>query len=1037
MTIFIFMNEEFAKNYLNRVIETYKSGHATEHSYRPALQELFTKVTNLTVHNEPKRSEFGAPDFVFVNKKIIVAYAEAKDINVSLDDIEKSEQMVRYYGYTNIILTNSLEFRFYKSGQKSYEPIRIAELKSGEISGIEENFKLLEDSIRDFITEANEPIKSGSVLAKVMAGKARRIRDNIKSFLSIDNDQKNESLLAVYNVIKQQLLADMDFNKFADMYAQTVVYGLFVARYHDDSIDTFTRQEARDLVPASNPFLRNFFDHIAGSSFDVRIKFIVDELCEEFVHADVRAIVHDYYKVDKDSSRDPIIHFYEDFLQEYDSAERKKMGVFYTPLPVVQFIVRSIDDILKTEFDLPQGLADTSKIEINRVIQGKKVKEPIHKIQILDPATGTGTFLNETILHIKKSFTGQEGRWSNYAVNDLLPRLHGFELMMASYTIAHLKLSTTLKESGADIDKARLGVYLTNTLEETKTFDDSLFAGLGLDKAITEESRLANKVKKDLPIMVILGNPPYSGVSSNETKHANSLVEKYKIEPGGIQKLQERKHWLNDDYVKFIAFAEDLIAKNGEGVLGFITNHGYLDNPTFRGMRWHLMNTFDSIFVIDLHGNSKKKEVSPDGSKDENVFNIQQGVALMLAVKKNQKIKNNLANIYHLDVYGKRENKFDYLNSLLFEKINWQKLESRLPNLVFVPEGANEVNAEYQMGFSVNDLFLKGATGIVTMGDNFIIDDNKDALQKRIMDFLNSETSESVLKEKYDLGKNYAGWIIGNKSKIEFDSKKIVPLTYRPFDNRYTYFDGKLVWRLRDKIMNNFLDKDNIGLVAKRGFVENNAAPVFISNKIIESRSWSRPGMQGIESSFPLYLYSEDGAKISNLKKEIVKEIEKQVGEVTPRDILDYVYAVLHSPNYREKYKEFLKIDFPRVPYPQDKKLFVRLVAFGRELRELHLLESPKVNNFITTYSESGSDIVEKKYLKFKDDKVYINESQCFGSVPEVAWNFYIGGYQPAQKWLKDRQGRKLSNSDIEHYQKMIVALFETDRIMKEIDKIC
>lgn len=293
------MNEEFAKNYLNQVNDAYKSGHAREHSYRPALQELFEKTTALRVINEPKRSEFGAPDFVFTNKNIVVAYAEAKDINVSLDEIEKSEQMIRYYGYTNIILTNSLEFRFYKSGQKCYEPIKVAELKSGEIISFEENFKLLEDTIKDFITEAREPIKSGTVLSKVMAGKARRIRDNIKSFLSVENDPKNESLLSVYNVIKKQLLADLDYEKFADMYAQTVVYGLFVARYHDDSEDTFSRQEARDLVPASNPFLQHFFDHIAGSSFDKRIEFIVNELCEEFVHADVKAIVHNYYKVDK------------------------------------------------------------------------------------------------------------------------------------------------------------------------------------------------------------------------------------------------------------------------------------------------------------------------------------------------------------------------------------------------------------------------------------------------------------------------------------------------------------------------------------------------------------------------------------------------------------------------------------------------------------------------------------------------------------------------------------------------------------------
>lgn len=1063
------MDKQFTKNYLNKITEQYKTGHAREHSYRPALEKLFEEITSLKVVNEPKRSEFGAPDFVFINKKTIIAYAEAKDINVSLDEVEKTDQMARYYGYYNIILTNSLEFRFFRNGEKCYEPITIAQLKSEEIIANEDNFKLLEDTISDFIQKAREPIKSGVFLAKVMAGKARRIRDNIKSFLSVDNDPKNESLLSVFNVIKKYLLDDLDHDKFADMYAQTVVYGLFVARYHDKSLKDFSRQEARDLVPSSNPFLQHFFDHIAGSSFDKRIEFIVNELCEEFVHADVQAIIHDYYKVDKDSSRDPIIHFYEDFLQEYDSAERKKMGVFYTPLPVVQFIVRSIDDILKKEFNLPQGLADTSKVEIDRLVQAddarfkdgrKKIKEQVHKVQILDPATGTGTFLNETILHIKKSFAGQEGRWNNYVSSDLLPRLHGFELMMASYTIAHMKLSTTIEESGADIKNTRLGVYLTNTLEEPKVSDDTLFALLGLDKAITEESRLANKVKNNLPVMVVMGNPPYSGVSSNETKYANKLVDKYKIEPGGKQKLQERKHWLNDDYVKFISFAEEMIEKNGEGVLGFITNHGYLDNPTFRGMRWHLMKTFDSIYVIDLHGNSKKKEVTPDGGKDENIFNIQQGVAIILGVKK--KNEGSLAKVYHLDIWGKQKNKFEQLNGLNFNKVDWQKLESRLPNLVFVPEGSNKINDEYQKGFSVNDLFIKSTTGIVTMGDNFIIDEDKNILKKRLTDFLNSEITESALKEKYGLGKNYAKWILGNKELIVNDQNKIVPISYRPFDNRFTYFDNKLVWRPRTNVMRNFIDGNNIGLVTARS----NKNPIpdhfYISKYITEAKLGESSTQSAV---FPLYIYNEDGNqsyvgsvgnipidRTPNFNLSIARKIASQVGSsyypvieyptkkgderLTPEDILDYIYAVLYSPNYREKYKEFLKIDFPRVPYPKDKKTFSKLVAFGKELRELHLLESPKVNKFITTYPEAGTDVVEKKFLKFKDEKVYINETQYFGNVPETVWNFYIGGYQPAQKWLKDRKDRKLSNTDIEHYQKIVVVLSETDRIMKEIDGI-
>jgi len=999
--------------YLKSIAEKYKTGQAREMAYRPALEKLFGEITGLNVINDPKRSEYGAPDFLFMKGKIAAAYAEVKDIGASLDEVEKSEQLSRYFGYSNLILTNCLEFRFFRHGQK-YETVKIAEIKNGEIILDENSFTHLEDTIKEFITVAREPIKSGAVLAKVMAGKARRIRDNIKKFLKDGDKEKNKSLLAVYDAIKKLLLADLDYDKFADMYAQTVVYGLFAARYHDDTPDTFTRQEARDLVPKSNPFLRKFFDHIAGEDFDERIEFIVRELCEEFTHADVQAIVHNYYKVEKTDSRDPIIHFYEDFLQEYDPAERKKMGVFYAPLPVVRFIVRAIDDVLKKEFNL-NGLADTSKVEITGVSQGKKFKQNVHKVQILDPATGTGTFLNEVILHIKKSFTGQEGRWANYANEELLPRLHGFEIMMASYTIAHLKLSTTLKEGGAEITKGRLGVYLTNSLEKAERYDDTLFAGMGFGQAISDESREANKVKNDLPIMVVLGNPPYSGESSNNFENANRLVDKYKFEPGGVSKLNERNpKWINDDYVKFIAFAEDLIIKNNEGVLGFITNHSYLDNPTFRGMRWKLTQTFDDIYIVDLHGNAKKKEKHPDGSKDENVFAIQQGVAIVIAVKhKNKGVKKD-ARVFVADIFGKRENKFSVLDD---GQISYKQVNLDPRQYYFVDKNI-EGRGEYNNGFSVNDLFKVLNVGIVTSADSILIAKSKEELLKQL-DKAKEENSTKKTIQKL--------------KQETIEESKIQKISYRPFDSQYIYYEPRVIERARNEVMQH-LFKNNFGLVYKRGDIEKNSAPVFITQNLIDFRSWSRPGMQGGDYVAPLYLYADDGIKVPNFKKEIVKEIEKIVGKVTPENILDYIYAVLHSPSYREKYKEFLKIDFPRVPYPKDEKQFFALAKLGEELRQLHLLESPKVNSFITTYPETGENLVEK--VVYKDGKVYINATQYFGGVSEAAWNFFIGGYQPAQKWLKDRKGRKLSNADIEHYQMIVVALMETGRLMGEIEKI-
>ena len=714
------------KNYISDIAKVYSSGLATEHSYRPALLKLFQDETRLEVINESKRSEFGAPDFIIKSKNIIFSHVEAKDIDVELDEIEKGEQMNRYYGYSSIILTNSLEFRFYKNGQKYSDPIKIAEIQSGKVVSLEENFDLFDKTIKDFIKDSAEPIKSGIVLAKLMAGKAIRIRDNIKAYLSSGDTEKNKDLLSVFETLKKLLLSDLDLNKFADMYAQTVVYGLFVARYNDESPDNFTRQEARDLVPPSNPFLRHFFDHVAGVSFDKRIEWIVNELCEEFNHADVKAIVHNYYNLEKDDSRDPIVHFYEDFLKEYDAKERMAMGVFYTPLPVVRFIVRSIDQILKKDFNLSKGLADSSKIEIERVKAGKKGKESIHKVQLLDPATGTGTFLTEVINFINKSFFGQEGRWNGYVKEDLLPRLNGFEIMIASYTIAHLKLSTLLKESGANTGDERIRVFLTNSLEKDEIPAETLFTDLGLGQAITDESREANKVKNELPIMVVLGNPPYNSSSENKGEYIEELVKEYKKE------LKEKSYnSLSDDYIKFLRFSENLIEKSGEGIVAMITNNSFIDGVTHRQMRKHLLETFDDIYVLDLHGNSKKKEKSPDGSKDENVFNIMQGVSINIFVKKGGK-KKTLGNVYHSEIFGSRENKFNILNRCDIENKKWIKLNYLAPYYFFVPKDFS-LEREYSMGIKIDELFCIKAAGIKTHCDDIVISYSKNELIKQLI----------------------------------------------------------------------------------------------------------------------------------------------------------------------------------------------------------------------------------------------------------------------------------------------------------------
>jgi predicted helicase len=1019
-------------NYIQGISKKFSYHETSEMGYRAdfevLLKEVFSSINIYRFDHDAKARQRNKPDFVVIKDEVPILYIETKDIGVNLDKVEKSDQMSRYYGYANLVLTDYVEFRFYRNGMAYGEPVKIGryDLKGRTIEGDESKFELLARTLVDFTLSHREPIKTGKHLSKIMAGKAQRIRDNIREYLKIESD-RNMELVRVYETIKKLLVHDLSKSSFADMYAQTLVYGLFVARYYDETPDDFSRQEARDLIPKSNPLLMEFFDHIVGPKFDKRLEIIVNELCEVFAHADVEELMKQYFQGDlwggEHSGPDPVIHFYEDFLKEYDPDLRKKMGAYYTPLPVVRFITRSVDYLLRKEFGLVNGLADTA-----RLASGK------HKVQVLDPAVGTGTFIGAVIFMIYESLVkrGQKGAWPTYVHHDLLPRIHGFELMMAPYTIAHLKLGMAFRQTGFKYFHRRLGIYLTNSLEDIPK-QEELFTAFGLADSIAKESKEASVIKNQTPIMVVLGNPPYSGETSNVHYKGNDV---YKVEPVG-GKLQERNSkWLNDDYVKFIRLAESMVEKIGEGIVAMITAHGYIDNPTFRGMRWHLMKSFDEIYVLDLHGNANKKETAPDGGEDKNVFNIKTGVAILFGIKKRDS-KSDLARIYKADLYGKRSIKFKYLDENLISSVKWEQLNSIAPNYEWVARDEKKFN-RYDKGFSIDDLFLLSSVGVVTSRDEFVIDMDRHELGKRIQNFLYCQSPE-VAKARFNLKENKK-WRVADALKHEFDESNIVPISYRPFDTRYIYYHDDFIERSRREVMKGFFDYENIGLVTARSNKNPNNDHFWVSKYLTEAKLGESSTQSAV---FPLYLNSKDGESNSNLKQEIVEVIESVVGKVTPEELFDYVYAVLHSPGYREKYKEFLKIDFPRVPYPKDKKSFKKLVRFGSELRGLHLLESPKVNKFLTIYPVSGSNVVEKR-PEFVDGpstgsgqgRVYINGDQYFGKVPEAAWNFWIGGYQPARKWLKDRKGRKLTNADIEHYQKMIVTLTETERIMKKIDDL-
>ncbi|WP_026966184.1 type ISP restriction/modification enzyme [Algoriphagus terrigena] len=1073
--------------YLVALNSRFRLGNATEHTFRGDLQNLLESLApGISATNEPKRQACGAPDYILTNKKEIpVGYIEAKDIGDSdLHGVKKNgnkEQFDRYKGsLDNLIFTDYLEFVYFRNGEFA-SSVRIGTIDQGKILPLPHNYPAFELLIKEFTTHLGQTIKSSKKLAEMMAGKARLLANVIQAALESDEEhQDNSTLKDQMNAFKEILIHDITPKQFSDVYAQTIAYGMFAARRYDTSLDTFSRQEAADLIPKSNPFLRKLFQYIAGYDLDARITWIVDALADIFRATDLEAILKNFGKATK--MEDPIIHFYEDFLTQYDPKLRKQRGVWYTPHPVVNFIIRAVDEILVTEFGLPMGLADTSKTKIKIPIPThdqrfkggmREIEQEVHRVQFLDPATGTGTFVAEAIQQIYDKMKGQQGLWNSYVENHLLPRINGFELLMASYAMAHLKLDLLLKQTGYTGTKnQRFRIYLTNSLEEYHKDTGTLFANW-----LSAEASEANQIKRDAPVMIVAGNPPYSGESSNKGEWIMNLMEDYKKEPGGKEKLKEQNSkFINDDYVKFIRYGQHFIEKNGSGVLAFINPHGFLDNPTFRGMRWNLLKTFDKIYTIDLHGNSKKNEQTLDGQKDENVFDIMQGVSINFFIKTRNKKDTELGKVFKLDLFGKREFKYEYLaeNNLLSS--SFKEIKYSGPEYYFVETDYNLKEIYYQ-NFSLRELFQISSIGVLTKNDSISIAFTRKEILNTISDF--RQLNEKELKQKYKVKDDSRDWKLSNaiSDAQNHNNDFIKKIAYRPFDERQTFISGNsraFVSYPQNKIRNQF-ERDNLGLISTRQLASLPFDHIFISNIISEQCFISNRTKEG-GVVFPLYLYPESSGQLSlgsaatrtpNLNLEIVDQIAKglgltfvpepfdsaqgkkggevcfaESGEVMPAyrqtfapiDLLDYIYAVLHSPSYRETYKEFLKIDFPRVPYPTDAGQFWKLVELGGELRQLHLMESPTLAQFMTQYPVGGENEVEK--IRFEDGRVYINSDQHFDFVPEIAWNFYIGGYQPAQKWLKDRKGRILDFEDIMHYQRIIKALTETDRVMKEIDGV-
>lgn len=860
--------------YIKSINEQFRTGIAREHSYRPMLQQLLNEMLDgLVVTNEPARIDCGAPDFIISSKKTNtpIFYIEAKDIDDrDLDGRkENKEQFNRYKkSLDHIIFTDYLDFHLYENGEW-VRNVRLAEVHGDKIDLCKDSVEDFKELINHIATTHPTPITTAKRLAEQMAAKARILASTINNAFRIaesegEEEDTNRQLQGQLKAFRLVLINDLTTEGFADIYAQTVAYGMFAARLHDNTPDNFSRQEAANLIPKTNPFLRNIFQQIAGYDLDERIAWVVDDLVNIFLATDVQKVMKNYKK--KGLYHDPMIHFYEDFLSAYNPSLRKAKGVWYTPLSVVQFIVRAVDEILKRDFNLAEGLADHSKFthevvneqykkgeRINGKLTKPTIRKEMHRVQILDPATGTGTFLAEVVNQIYDKFQDMQGMWQGYVNDHLLPRLHGFELLMASYAVAHLKLDMLLEQTGFNHaeNKKRLKIYLTNSLEECHPDTGSLWA-----QWLSDEASAANRIKRDCPVMVMIGNPPYSGESQNKGEWIMHLMEDYKKEPGGETQLKERNpKWINDDYVKFIRLAQYYIERNKCGVIGFINPHGFLDNPTFRGMRWNLLKTFDKIYTINLHGNNKKKEVCPDGSPDENVFDIQQGVSINMFIKTGEKKAKELGKVYYYDLYGKREEKYNFLTNTPFSEVKYKELNPIAPMYFFVPKDF-ELMEEYEKGVSLDSIFCQTNVSVVTAKDKILVDFNPKDLLHKVSTYYDGVASKDFIQE-------YA---------------------YRPFDKRFVYYDTKLIERPREILMKNFIGHDNIALLTCRQIAGNEWSHVSIDNHIIDDcRVSNKTKERGYV--FPLYLYTNEfgkETKVANLNDEEWQKFNNAIGRVTP-----------------------------------------------------------------------------------------------------------------------------------------------------------
>ncbi|EIY8761906.1 N-6 DNA methylase, partial [Campylobacter jejuni] len=948
------------KAYLENIKDI--STNDKEHTHRTALQNLLQaikdnqdKQNKISIKQEPNNDKEGrgAPDFLITKDFLTLGYIENKRVNANLDNIITSDQILKYTKLSpNIILTDYLRFILLSLNDKN-EIIICKEVKIcslDEIKSVIKNQSLLDTKTQElnelfsiFFSKIPNPINSALDFANHLSLRTRILKDEL--LLS----SKNETLLSLFNTFKETLYKELSYEEFCDSFAQTLTYSLFLAKLNNDTAKEIDLNNAKKFIPKSFPLIRSMSGFLDDSFENLEnIKWLLEEIINIINHIDITSIIKELNKTgEKDlfnrptilsTHKDPYLHFYETFLASYDPKLREVRGVYYTPAPVVIFIINAIDEALKQDFNHKKGLSEA--LDKN--------------ITLLDFATGTGTFLLEAF---RKALEPISKNSVNYNPKVLIDKFCGFEFLIAPYTIAHLKISQSFKEefNSPLNDDESLKIALTNTLysksiSKEQNDQNTLFTLIDL----TKEFKKAQKIKEE-QILIITGNPPYSGASSNKGLYEDEIKISYGLEPSKANLNNEQKKWISsyfkekskqntstfkaiyekhkleneknskvmlDDYVKFIRFAQSKIDSQESGIFAFISNNSFLDNPTFRGMRYSLMQSFDKIYILNLHGDTRKKEKAPDGSKDDNVFDIMQGVSINIFIKQNSKAKNT--NIYYHDLYGKRKDKYEFLYENDLNSIKWTLVKNNEPFYLFLPQN-NDLLEEYNKGISVKDIFMLSSVGIASSKDAILISTNNKKLEQQVYNFYN-----------------------------EFDKKYIKEIAYKPFDTQKIYYDIKKVERPRIDIMEHFLGYENIGLIYDRGTNLKEISNLFISSKVIDKH------LVGANSYVsPLYLYpttrskkflkkenpnfNEENftSKIENFKESFRTFIDELYKEkFSPEDILGYIYAVLFHKIYREKYLDFLKIDFPKIPFTKDKNTFKNLSKLGLKLVNLHLLKN-------------------------------------------------------------------------------------------------